>query len=259
MNNMLVIGSSHAGFFKRCVEKYFSYSGAPSFDVIAVHGLAFYTNDSIEILANKNIRFHDVNVDQIDCKWYTNIKEFRKQRNSSINPCDYEAIFLLDPLFLGAQVFREKLLLRNYICSSIDIKFRKHLMDRFPGNFHLISRAQFLECYKHFMVVNLKLLQYFYNESIADKVYLVPHVLPPLRHELFEWGAYNIGEQMLISEFALKEFSIKTLPSPEDAIVETENGFTCLEEYHEPHPDPHHATPLYYKRILDAFLGASSA
>ena len=132
-------------------------------------------------------------------------------------------------------------------------------MEKYSGDFHLISKNQFLEFYKHTRLLNQKMFQYFCKESIACKVFLVPHVLPPLRQGVCEYGSYNVGEQRLISEFALKEFSIQTLPIPDDSIVATDNGFTCLEEYHAPHPDPHHPAPLYYKRILDAFWGLSAA
>ena len=74
------------------------------------------------------------------------------------------------------------------------------------------------------------MFEYFYRESSVDKIYLAPHALPHFRHKICEYGAYNIGEQKLIADFALKEFGIKTLPMPKDSIVTTNKG--CALEKH---------------------------
>ena len=94
-------------------------------------------------------------------------------------------------------------------------------MKKLSGKLNLISRNQFLEIYKTTRVLNLKMFEYFYRESSVDKIYLAPHALPHFRHKICEYGAYNIGEQKLIADFALKEFGIKTLPMPKDSIVTT--------------------------------------
>ena len=253
MNRVLVIGPSHAGIFQGCVDNYFRHSSSPSFDVVGVHGCAFYSKNSIAYLKDKHIKFCNVEIGSIQCSWFSKIEGFYES-NQTVDLSAYDAILLLDPLFLSAAFFRNQLVSKSYICSAVHPSLRNRLMNKYLDGFHVISRRQFLECYLSIRPQNLLMFEYIQSECLSDKAYLIPHVLPPVRFSECEYGLYNTGEQQLISDFALEKYKIKSLSMPDDAVVLTDTGAACLEGYHLPHPDVHHASPLYYKKILDSFL-----
>lgn len=264
MKKVLVISSSLGAFFKQFSTSYSKTNGdRVCLDTISAHGAAFWQGDSIECSENGVINFKNgiggARNEKIPYTWRADF-EVNSSTNEgiSLSILDYDHVFFLDGTFVSRHAYRRELVDHGYVCSAIGTpELRKKLFDHYKSIGRkncLISSALCWGVYKQLLQLNIKLFSFLRDLGISDRAIIVPHVIPPQRTSFDLYRLYNLYEQQFLAKKIKQEFGILSLDIPSSTYQKCGEGISCLDEYHQPAPDHHHASPKWYSVTCSSFL-----
>ena len=263
MKKILTITSSLGVFFKKFSSSYNkNHNDLLRIDTISTHGGAFWNRNSIECQDDGVMIFKDGqygSCDEVYCQWKSDIANiYSAEKEMHLSIVNYDHIILLDGLFVSRDAYKMRTLSKGYICGVIGTKeLRDHLIRLHESEgkpFYLISSALYWEIYSQLLKLNVKLFDYFAKLGISSKVIVVPHVIPPERISSPLHRLYNLYEQEFLSKKIKQEFGIESLDLLPSTYRATGMGIACIDKYHQPQPDPHHASPEYYSEVCSSFL-----
>lgn len=239
---ILVIGPSHAGSFLKTLRNDFKVYET-EFTVFAIHGAAFTSVNLAKTLPNGLIELISTHAEGALHHWYSSVGE-----RMVFTPKDFDGILYLDPLFISGGFMRKVLWSGGKgICLQFLPDLSAKTLSNLPSEFRVISASEWLSIFLSWRLGSVRLMELLRNLSPCVPILLFPPANPPARLNLGLYPRYNLGAQRMVAEYFVRVFGASYFLQPDELMDEQ---CCTLDEFHEPAPDPHHPSQLFYKYIL---------
>jgi hypothetical protein len=240
---VLVIGPSHAGAFQSLLSEGFALPGI-EFSVYGIHGAAYRNADFVALEAGK-LALKNVTAEGTAFRWFSN-----QACEAPIDLRDFGAVFLLEPLFLSAGYFKDKMWeQKKGICPFFLSGLQKWLPGSEVTDYVPISSSLWLTVYKEWRPGSIKLIESLRALDKSIPIVVFPPVNPPARLAPGAYAYYYLREQLFLGSYLSETFDLAFFLQPRCTLDE---ALCTLDAYHRPAPDPHHPTSAYYQLLLQS-------
>lgn len=237
-----MIGPSHAGVLNKFLQSSRGFEHV-SFTVFAIHGEAFRASDCVTV-ENDHIVFKDTWMDASLRKWYGS----GSRRVIELN--EYQAVLLLEPLFLGSsmrRLYESALVTCPLFLEGAETIFGRAQVNEALKRGLLISSSQWWEIRRASRPGSLNTLESLRSISPEIPILLVPPVNPPARQNPGIYSYYVRAAQDFVGRVLERTYGARFALQPLSTLDEK---LRTVDAYHEAAPDPHHPTLAYYDVVM---------